>query len=1028
MHSSKRSDYIEIIRHPLEHMRVLGPAGSGKTTLLLERYRHLCAQGNAGMDGIAILTYTKESAQSLTSELLPEMSALRGREPVYRYYDLARDVLNAAGVGQRTIGQMEELVLLDRIVSRMSGEGRGGFASGPRSDKFQRLLLNLIRALLQNGVSAGQVRELCNAPELAGRLAGVSDIYEQFCGELRRERLTTDYDICRRAVEALQKEPSVNPLKDIRVLLIDDFQDVDTGQYALLCRLAPPNGAIRLNVFGDPTAAHFRFKGTQHRFLMDLFPRHYPCSTFHLCARSAGASHLGGAIASLLEATLGEDAECYLPVALLQGAQDAGDGLPGRAAEFAVSFDVRPDEFNEVLRVAEQVKALLADRYYRPHDIAIAAREKHRYEILLSSAFQYFGIPLESGRHRRDVVENFIVDLLLLLCSPHDEAAAASLVASPFYRTVVALFAPPAEITGGRSEDVDEAGKLNSLLNALRKKLFAKPAADFVASLLTEAVLPAVRDGEAEATNPYHYAYLSRLLAEWGRYTTATGRPAHKTEAELVRGFMNKCGIFDDSFAPFAPVPGRVGFYSCHELKERTFPVVFLVGCSEMLFPTAKVEEGVIPYDFFQRACDGRFPEHGVEFFPARSTESHLRDEYSLLLLALTRASHKLFISAPLRVGGEVETGPTSIIYDALPDEIRPQAASRNEQRSMVPPVARWAEHLVRVEGEVAALLGERLRKRVPGLSPVPLLWHAKPPADRALETPRRRISQSSLRTFDTCPRRYFYAKVLSVPEEDSLAMRFGALFHEVMKELAEAFPAQERMHGARAKERAGAIIDEVMRRRADQVESPLVERSMRHYLARMLEQFFEVDERRSDNYTICMVESPLRFTYGDVDFVGVVDRLDSSQSGRQVVIDYKTGKIKKTGAGIRKNILDSAAKPDERDWQVPIYAYGVLSGGATTPLAFSYYNIQAGEEPFVVSLFIDDEGRGADPESLFAGGLKKRFGALDTNEVNSCMEDAARLAQTIFAPTRFFARTEDENHCRYCSYRFVCRRGEAWN
>jgi CRISPR/Cas system-associated exonuclease Cas4 (RecB family) len=524
------------------------------------------------------------------------------------------------------------------------------------------------------------------------------------------------------------------------------------------------------------------------------------------------------------------------------------------------------------------------------------------------------------------------------------------------------------------------------------------------------------------------YSYISRLLAEWGRYTGATGRTAQRTEAEHIRGFLNKCGLFDDSFAPVTPVPGRVGFYSCHELKERTFPVVFLAGCSEMLFPTGKAEEGVIPYDILQRACDDIFPERAIEFFPARSDESHLRDEYALLQLALTRASRKLFISAPLRCGGEVETGPTSIVFKALPEEIRTGAPSRDAGPGTVPPVARWAGRLVGAESEAAALLGERLRKRIPGMSPVPLLWHAAPPAERAAEAPRRRISQSSLRTFDTCPRRYFYAKVLSLPEEDSQAMRFGALFHEVMKEFAEAFPAQERMHGARAKERAVSIIDEVLRRRADRTEGLLVERSMRHYLAKMVEQFFEVDARRSDDYTIRMVESPLSFTYGGVDFVGIVDRLDLSRSGRHVVIDYKTGDIRKTGAGIRKKILESAAKPDKRDWQVPIYAYGVLSGGAPPPLVFSYYSIQAGEEPFAVSLFIDETGRDADPESLFAGGAKKRFGALDTAEVKSCMDDAVRLAQSIFAPTRFFARTEDENHCHYCSFRAVCRRGEAWN
>jgi CRISPR/Cas system-associated exonuclease Cas4 (RecB family) len=330
--------------------------------------------------------------------------------------------------------------------------------------------------------------------------------------------------------------------------------------------------------------------------------------------------------------------------------------------------------------------------------------------------------------------------------------------------------------------------------------------------------------------------------------------------------------------------------------------------------------------------------------------------------------------------------------------------------------------------GKRPTQIGEQLQQYAGELSPVPLLWHSAPLQDRSVRAPKRHTSQSSLRTFATCPRRYFYAKVLSLPEEDSLAMRFGSLFHEVMKELGEEFPARDKMHGAAAKGRAGDIIEGVLRRRDDKSESPLVERSICHYLERMVRQFFELDMQRSDHYTIRMVESPLAFTYGNVDFIGIVDRLDESKSGRQVVIDYKTGKIEKTGKSIRKNVIESAEKPDKRDWQIPLYAYGVLSKGAKPPLVFSYYNVQAGEKPNVVSLIIDEVEAPLEPDSLFTGSRKDRFAHLRTDEVRMCMDDAVRLAQSIFAPTHFFRRTEDENHCGFCSYRTVCKRGVAWN
>jgi superfamily I DNA/RNA helicase len=1033
MHLAKHSPYIDIIEHPLEHFRVLGPAGSGKTATLLERFRFWSSKIKDNAHGIVVVTYTKESAESLTAMLLPEMSAHRYGEPVYRYYDLAKNVLTTAGISMRTIVQMEELVLLDQILSSLPGGGRNGTRSGLRAEKYQPILLKLFRFLIQNGLNFENARTLINSSIPDERLADVPDIYDKFCERMQHERLVTDYNICWQAAAALEKFPDANPLLQTQLLLIDDFQDVDPGQFALLKELVPPSASTKVNVFGDPTAAHFRFKGTQHGYLMNAFPLQFEGETFYLPSVSAGSVHLGGALEALLEATLEEDARNYLPVTTFTGAANVDDSIAGdeertQAEDFDTSFNVRPDEFNEVLHIAEQVKMLLADDKYQPHDIAVAAREKHRYDILLAAAFQYYGIPLETGRRRRSVTENFIVDLLTLLCLPDDEAAAGSLIASPFYTALGSHVGRPDDTDNDRPMGEDETAALHVYIDAIRKQSFAKSVKDFLAYVVKEYVLPIVRGSEETAANPALHAYLSRLLTEWRRYTEAFGWTDNRTEADLLRGFMSKCSIFEDSFAPLSPLPGRVGFYSCHELKGRTFPVVFLVGCSEMLFPTLKVCEGIIPYETIQLTADELFPERGIEFFPARSAESHLRDEFSLLMLALTRASQKLFISAPQRCGGGVETGPTSILYDSLPQEIREAAVAQSGRTGMFPPAVRWADHMVRAAGRSEDRFGEQPWQHIPGLSPVPLLWHAAPLQERTVHAKERPISQSSLRMIDACPRRYFYSKVLSLPEDESVAMRFGSLFHEVMRVLGEEFPAMGKMHGSAARKHAGRIIEQVLQKRKDAPESPLVEQSIRYYLEQMTGRFFEMDGQRSDDYTIRRVEEKLVFNYGECKFVGIVDRLDEAAVGRPVVIDYKTGKIKKTGAGIRKNVVESSEKPDDRDWQVPIYAYGVLSGGAQPPIVFSYYNIQAGEEPIAVSLMVDDAEPDVDPESLFAGGLKKRFAHLHMDEVKTCMDDAVRLAQSIFTPTVFFERTEEEDRCRYCSHRIVCKRGEAWN
>ncbi|NIM19221.1 MAG: AAA family ATPase [Candidatus Latescibacteria bacterium] len=1032
MNASQDSRITEIVEFPIEHLRVLGPPGSGKTSLLLERYKYLSQKAGNVPRSVIIVTYSVESAARLVEAVLPAGAGCLGDIPVYRYFSLAKEVISAAEAAPRRMSEMEELILLDRVLHRIGKKFKSDYRSVYGSDKFLRSILELMRWFLQSGLGPDDVHKLARLSGLDSRLVDIFDLCNEFIEELRstERRSVTDYDICWRAADVLAKRPESNPFEKTKVFLVDDFQDVDAGQFALLRTLAPPNGNAALNVFGDATGAHFRYRGTRHSFLMKAFPDLYSSETFYLPAVCQDKVCMGPVVDALLEETVEGNLHHYQPVQV--SASSKGKRATSEKGEdsqpFRLRFRIARDEFDETLTVAANVKSLLKENRFQPQDIAIAAREKRRYEPLLSTAFHQYGIPLETGRTRSGPFEHFVFNLLRFLPSRDDEAVAESLLNSPFYPSFAKRCIPRIDV--GSNDDRDDGAALAAGAGGIAEKVFSGPIEDWMGTLIGEFVIPALDELENNRGDISVYSFISKLLAMWQRYVEVIKKTGAKKTSALINDFLSKSDMFADRFAPISPAPGRVGFYSCHELKGICFPAVFLLGCSEMIFPAARMSEEFIPYGALAHLLETALPYRNIEVYAARSIESHLRDEFSLMFLALTRAKEMLWMTAPRRFDGREETVPTSIVNDKLPSGVIEESpAQSNNGEPDVPPVIHLASSMMDLANGDSVKIDAAAGGVLEGLSPVPLLWKSGQIETRSVLIPKVPLSPSSLKTFDTCERKYFYGKVLKLREEDTIAMKIGSLFHEVMRRLGTEFPSVREMHAGSAEERSTEILEAVLEEHENLRESALVDMSIRHHLVRMIRNFFEIDALRRDEYTIGAVERGIRFAYGGWDFTGRIDRLDLSQACGGVVIDYKTGTIDRTGATVRKRVLESAAKPEDRDWQIPIYSKGALSCGHRLPVVFSYYSIPVAKDPIVVSILIDKKEPTVDQEDLFDKEVPpKRFAHLLADELEQCLDDAVRLAERIYAPRDSFERTEESSRCRFCPHRDICNRSEGWN
>ena len=108
---------------------------------------------------------------------------------------------------------------------------------------------------------------------------------------------------------------------------------------------------------------------------------------------------------------------------------------------------------------------------------------------------------------------------------------------------------------------------------------------------------------------------------------------------------------------------------------------------------------------------------------------------------------------------------------------------------------------------------------------------------------------------------------------------------------------------------------------------------------------------------------------------------------------------------------------------QVPLYSRGARPGDARPPEMFCYYVIQPGGEDYPVGLLIADEADKQRIKAIFGGAEMKRFSYFTREELNACLDEAAEIAEDIFAERTTFDRTDDRDRCARCYFQRVCER-----
>ena len=405
-------------------LRVLAGPGTGKTHALVDLYEQAVRRGIAARDRILVLTFSTGAAGEIARRIDERLRDDYGEAWISTFHSFCARLLreHAPDRDRLLLNGFQEWILMRTVLSGLAEGELGSLDGVRRSEAFAHDALAFVALMKQNLVHPAAL--LLAAEANAGdRLQLLARLYATYEQRMRDTRLLDFRDLISGAIELLQSNPSLRDTlrSKFRLVLVDEFQDVDPAQFELLRLLAPPESNPRLVVVGDPDQSIYGFRGTVPRLLSHDFAAVYGTRTLHLddCRRCS------------------------------QEALDAGERVlvatqPGRTPRVlhAVSPAPRPavvvsresDAVDEAHFCAREIKRLRSEwPDLKLSDFAIVLRSTSALGAPFEEALRALALTYEVrgwGATARNEVVRFLVGYLESLRRPEDSDALESALAS----------------------------------------------------------------------------------------------------------------------------------------------------------------------------------------------------------------------------------------------------------------------------------------------------------------------------------------------------------------------------------------------------------------------------------------------------------------------------------------------------------------------------------------------------------------------------------------------------------------------
>ncbi|HSQ23872.1 MAG TPA: UvrD-helicase domain-containing protein, partial [Pyrinomonadaceae bacterium] len=253
---------------------ILAGAGSGKTRVIAHRIAYLIAERGVWPRNILAVTFTNKAAEEMRNRVSKLIAGLEiGSTPLISTFHslcvriLRRDIeaLNAGYTRSFTIYDQDDTVRLTRNAIRDLGMDDKQLA--PRS----------VQAVISAAKNRGEDAEAfaAKAQFVDERRASIARVFQVYEERLHKNNALDFDDLLIKTVRLLRDVPEVRERYNdrYRYLLVDEYQDTNQLQFALIRLLTEKQQNIC--VVGDPDQSIYRWRGADITNILK-FEEHFP--------------------------------------------------------------------------------------------------------------------------------------------------------------------------------------------------------------------------------------------------------------------------------------------------------------------------------------------------------------------------------------------------------------------------------------------------------------------------------------------------------------------------------------------------------------------------------------------------------------------------------------------------------------------------------------------------------------------------------------------------------------------------------
>ena len=683
----------EAVLHFEGPMLVLAGAGSGKTRVLTTRIARLVEHHGVDPSRILAVTFTNKAA----GEMRDRIARLLGSEPkgmwCGTFHAIGARLLraNAAAVGRApnfTIYDEDDNIAVIKRVMESAGISTKAWSA--------KAISSLISDAKNALVTPSEYASLALDP--VSRNASV--VYRNLEAALRNANAVTFDDLLTLPVELLSQDPALRKrLGDrFQFILVDEYQDTNRAQYQLIKLLAGEHSNVV--VVGDDDQSIYGWRGADIRNILDFEREFTDARVVRLEENYRSTPNILEVANAAISANVDRKGKT------LRATRPAGD---------RVTVVATLDDRDEADWVVEEIMSRMASQHRSARDFAVLyrtnAQSRTLEDALRKHALPYRLVGAVRFYDRREIRD--LMAYLKLIANPSDNEAFRRAVAVPkrgLGDTTIETLAGAAQGAGiSMLEAAARPELVSSIRAAARTGLIA--FAELIARFSEMARTSSVDELLRNLVDTLHFGdYLRADAPEQARDRIENVTALIDGAAETVVDDGGEVGLTPlDHFLQRAmlvagtdqldPSAEAVTLMTMHNAKGLEYPVVFITGLEDGLFPTSQSFDD-----------------------PAK-----MEEERRLFYVGITRAEEKLYLthSESRRRNGEIVGAIPSRFLRDIPAgmlEQRGTMRARTSGRSAWTDTVRRKAHEVpewrsakrdwaaESQDEPAYVMGERVR------------------------------------------------------------------------------------------------------------------------------------------------------------------------------------------------------------------------------------------------------------------------------------------------------------------------------